>query len=162
MTNVTQQNKTVYPIWSMYALWRFCKPWSYIVSTNMGRVSLKPNLLQWDNFKRFKKASKLTFRMVFCWVDLFLDHFKNQNKGLIHYPRCSKHKNRIQIKKSFSNINCFCLDEISFRRDYNSCRIGVVVVVDVDVVRSFVPHLWELCDFVTFAILELHFWDLVQ
>ena len=23
----------------------------------------------------------------------------------------------------------FCLDEISFRRDYKSCRIGVVVVV---------------------------------
>ena len=29
----------------------------------------------------------------------------------------------------------FCLDKISFWRDYNSCRIGVVdVVVDVDVV----------------------------
>ena len=50
----------------------------------------------------------------------------------------------------------FCLDEISFRRDYKSCRIGVVVVVDV------IPHLWKLCNFVTFVILELHFWDLVQ
>ena len=54
----------------------------------------------------------------------------------------------------------FCLDEISFRRDYKSCRIGVVVVVVV--VVDVVPHLWKLCDFVTFAILELHFWDLVQ
>ena len=26
-------------------------------------------------------------------------------------------------------LNVFCLDEISFRQDYNSCRIGVVVVV---------------------------------
>ena len=51
----------------------------------------------------------------------------------------------------------FCLDEISFRRDYKSCRIGVVVVV-----RSFVPHLWKLCDGITFVILELHFWDLVH
>jgi len=58
----------------------------------------------------------------------------------------------------FSNL--FCLDEISFRRDYKSCRIGVVVVV---VVRSFVvPQLWELCDGITFVILELHFWDLVH
>merc|ERR1712212_551627 len=43
--------------------------------------------------------------------------------------------------------------------DYKSCRIGVVVVrcsLFVDV-----PHLWKLCDFVTFVILELHFWDLV-
>ena len=57
-------------------------------------------------------------------------------------------------------FDIFCLDEISFRRDYNSCRIGVVVVVVV-VVVDVVPHLWKLCDFVTFAILELHFWDLV-
>merc|ERR1712083_589763 len=53
----------------------------------------------------------------------------------------------------------FCLDKISFRRDYKSCRIGVVVVV---VVRSFVPHLWKLCDGITSVILELPFWDLVH
>ena len=29
--------------------------------------------------------------------------------------------------------------------------------------RSFVvPHLWKLCDGITFVILELHFWDLVH
>merc|ERR1712208_227801 len=50
----------------------------------------------------------------------------------------------------------FCLDEISFRRDYKSCRIGVVVR------SSFVPHLWKLCDGITFVVLELHFWDLVH
>ena len=33
----------------------------------------------------------------------------------------------------------------------------------VVVCRSFVvPHLWELCDGITFVILELHFWDLVH
>ena len=57
----------------------------------------------------------------------------------------------------------YCLDEISFRRDYNSCRIGVVVVVIVVVVVvDVIPHLWKLCDFVTFVILELHLWNLVQ
>ena len=56
-------------------------------------------------------------------------------------------------------LNVFCLDEISFRQDYNSCRIGVVVVV---VVVDVVPHLWKLCDFVTFVMLELHFWNLIQ
>ena len=40
--------------------------------------------------------------------------------------------------------------------------ISLAGLVSLFVVRSFVPHLWELCDFVTFAILELHFWDLVQ
>jgi len=54
------------------------------------------------------------------------------------------------------SIYLFCLDEIPFRRDYKSCRIGVVVVVDD------VPHLWKLCDGITFVILELHFWDLVH
>ena len=49
----------------------------------------------------------------------------------------------------------FCLDEISFRRNYKSCQIGVVVDVDV------VPHLWKLCDGIIYVILELHFWDLV-
>merc|ERR1712212_1052575 len=28
--------------------------------------------------------------------------------------------------------------------------------------RSFVPHLWKLCDGITSVILELHFWDLVH
>merc|ERR1712087_926620 len=29
--------------------------------------------------------------------------------------------------------------------------------------RSFdVPYLWKLCDYITYVILELHFWDLVQ
>ena len=55
------------------------------------------------------------------------------------------------------NLMNFCLDVISFRRDYMSCRIDIVVV------RSFVvPQLWKLCDGITFVILELHFWDLVQ
>merc|ERR1712055_526609 len=52
----------------------------------------------------------------------------------------------------------FCLDEISFRRDYKSCQVGVVVVRR----SSVVPQLWELCDGITFVILELHFWDLVH
>merc|ERR1712090_74099 len=53
----------------------------------------------------------------------------------------------------------FCLDEISFRRDYKSCQVGVVVVCRSSFV---VPQLWELCDGITFVILELHFWDLVH
>ena len=51
----------------------------------------------------------------------------------------------------------FCLDEISFRRDYKSCRIGVVRSSSFDV-----PHLWKLCDGITSVILELAFWDLVH
>merc|ERR1712212_826268 len=31
--------------------------------------------------------------------------------------------------ESLSLVPDFCLDEISFRRDYKSCRIGVVIVV---------------------------------
>ena len=53
----------------------------------------------------------------------------------------------------------FWVDEISFRRGYRSCRIGVVrrrrsSTFDV-------PHLWKLCG-ITSVILELHFWDLVH
>ena len=33
----------------------------------------------------------------------------------------------------------FCLDEISFRRDYKSCRVGVVVIVVVVVVVVVCP-----------------------
>ena len=48
----------------------------------------------------------------------------------------------------------FCLDEISFRRDYKSCRIGVVV----DVRSLFVvPHLWELSNFCNFGATLLGF-----
>ena len=55
------------------------------------------------------------------------------------------------------NSFSFCLDEISFRRDYKSCQVGVVVVVvvDVDVRAPFMETLrW---DRLTFVILELHF-----
>ena len=55
----------------------------------------------------------------------------------------------------------FCLDEISFRRDYKFCRIGVVRC-RCSLSMSFVPDLWELCDGITSVILELHFWDLVH
>ena len=44
-------------------------------------------------------------------------------------------------------VICFCLDEILFRRDYWSCQVSVDVV----------PHLWKLCDYIIFVILELHF-----
>merc|ERR1711947_67464 len=54
----------------------------------------------------------------------------------------------------------FCLDEISFRRDYKSCRVGVVVRCSLSFV--VVPRLWKLCNGITFVILELHFWDLVH
>ena len=37
----------------------------------------------------------------------------------------------IQWMSSYLDPSSFCLDEISFRRDYKSCRVGVVV----DVVR---------------------------
>merc|ERR1712212_699182 len=55
----------------------------------------------------------------------------------------------------------FCLDEISFRRDYKSCQVGVVVVVRRSSLFD-VPHLWKLCDGITSVILELPFWDLVH
>ena len=68
-----------------------------------------------------------------------------------------------QMETSFKWLEMgFCLDEISFRQDYKSCRIGVVVVVVVVVVVDVIPHLWKLCDGITFVILELHFWDLVH
>ena len=48
----------------------------------------------------------------------------------------------------------FCLDKIHFGETI--ILAGLVSLV----CRSlFVPHLWKLCDFVTFAILELHFWN---
>ena len=41
--------------------------------------------------------------------------------------------------------------------------ISLAGLVSLSFVRSFdVPHLWKLCDFVTFVMLELHFWNLVQ
>ena len=44
-------------------------------------------------------------------------------------------RSRIAIRGSVGPSDCcvvfFCPDEISFRRDYKSCRIGVVVDVDV-------------------------------
>jgi len=61
---------------------------------------------------------------------------------------------------TLSNFICFCLDKISFRRDYKSCQVGVVVVRRLSL--FVVPQLWELCDGITSVILELHFWDLVH
>ena len=49
--------------------------------------------------------------------------------------------NGIGLVGPFVFLAAFCLDEISFRRDYNSCRIGVVVVV-VDVVVVVVTAAW--------------------
>ena len=48
----------------------------------------------------------------------------------------------------------FCLYKISkVLPDW--CRSGSSFVVDL-------PHLWKLCDGITYVILELHFWDLVH
>jgi len=63
------------------------------------------------------------------------------------------------VGNKFSKI-FFCLDKISFRRDYKSCQVGVVVVRRLSL--FVVPQLWELCDGITSVILELHFWDLVH
>ena len=72
----------------------------------------------------------------------------------VNYPR----RPLFISQKRFLNRACFCLDEISFRRDYKSCRVDVVVIV----VNVVVPQLWKLCDVRTNVILGLHFWDLVQ
>ena len=53
----------------------------------------------------------------------------------------------------------FCLDKIHFGE---TIILAGLVSLFVRCSLMFVPHLWKLCDFVTFAILELHFWDLVQ
>ena len=51
----------------------------------------------------------------------------------------------------------FCLDIILFRRDYKSCRIGVVdVVVDVVVRPTFMETL-RLCNFCNFGATLLGF-----
>merc|ERR1712002_1221974 len=84
--------------------------------------------------------------MVFAFCMFIVELWLPSNSGL-HYEPNSLSK----------YVDTFCLDEISFRRDYKSCRVDVVVR------RSFVvPQLWELCDGITFVILELHFWDLVH
>ena len=59
------------------------------------------------------------------------------------------------VTKLFSPRFTFCLDEISFRRDYNSCRIGVVV--DVDVVRPTFMGTLRLCNFCNFGATLLGF-----
>ena len=42
-----------------------------------------------------------------------------------------------------------------FRLDYKSCRVGVVVVDVRRLSFVYVLHLWKLCDYVTYVILEL-------
>ena len=53
----------------------------------------------------------------------------------------------------FYYVISFCLDEISFRRDYKSCRIGVVVVG----VRPTFMGTLRLCNFCNFGATLLGF-----
>ena len=95
---------------------------------------------QWDNFGTIQ-ARWLAFDTVYANIILLWIRDSKKTRATLTPP---------SLCETYRHLS-FCLDEISFRRDYKSCRIGVVVVV-VDV-----PHLWKLCDGITFVILELHF-----
>ena len=70
--------------------------------------------------------------------------------------RTDRHSDsRMQATKK---CGIFCLDEISFRRDYKSCRIGVVVVVVVVVgIRPTFMGTLRLCNFCNFGATLLGF-----
>ena len=55
--------------------------------------------------------------------------------------------------------NCLVFVSTKFHFDETISLAGLVLLLFV---RSFVPHLWKLCDGITSVILELPFWDLVH
>ena len=91
------------------------------------------------------------------------------SKHCTKFQKCSSNITKVTKSQSFHKCffgffwvfffctKYFCLDKIHFGET-------IILAGLVSLVRRslFVPHLWKLCDFVTFAILELHFWDLVQ
>ena len=66
----------------------------------------------------------------------------------IKYKTCKTiHLSNLHLTRQILTEILFCLNEIPFRRDYKSCRIGVVV---------------RRCDGISSVILVLQFWDFVH
>ena len=60
-------------------------------------------------------------------AEFFNDAIDAREEGIIVKISNSHYQVRSSSLSFYFALIAFCLDEISFRRDYKSCRIGVVV-----------------------------------
>ena len=98
--------------------------------------------INWS-FNEFLQNWTINLRINFLYFLHFDSHWRSDGHTYIHRDGQTKRLIEVHLSVRWSvhrsvrrsvlwSVVCcafFCLDEISFQRDYKSCRIGVVVVV---------------------------------